>query len=573
MRKLFLQSLIGLLGFNAMSHLSNVVMAEEVRSKMHVVAIGVSDYLHENPQRAGDIPMPDLNYADDDARGVVEALKSHNMPDVELTLLADGGAPDMLPTHKNVMRTLQEAVKKPTDSLVIMFFGHGVDVHNDSHLCLADTKINRLGTKYNVEKGLAVQQLFNLLAEANATSKVILTDACRNLGTDKEEIRNYDIGKYLKDQQVGQYCVISSCLPSQVALEHDALGHGVFANFMIEGLRGHCDYDKGNRDGVVGLQELFYYTVRRTTAYALEKCGRKQLPYILMGGTQEITISQLRPESQEDFEAKYKFVSFDAKSFSYEQQMALEQYSMALDSFGMLELNNCIDLLKRVLEVMPNYVEAIRLRALCYTLNGDEVNALEDMKKLRRTLKARVFADESSVLGIRDPKRVDNVLFDLSPGDSLEISNYSNEGTNSRGEKLPAGKYLYVSRLKKKGTEEWQDAKGVIFADAIKPGNMEELAQRIQDSQREFGSTRIQSKEEILQKTGGQSRGLSPNLTRAEKIQTAVAVASTGMNLANAIRSGDPESIVGATIGLTPSNSRVRQAYDTYSRIRSFIPF
>jgi hypothetical protein len=558
-----------------MSHLSHVAMAEEVRSKMHVVAIGVSDYLHETPRRAGDLPMPDLNYADDDARGVIEALKSHDMPDVELTLLADGAAPDMLPTHKNVMRTLQEAVKKPTDSLVIMFFGHGVDVHNTSHLCMSDTTISRLGTKYNVEKGLAVQQLFNLLAEANATSKVILTDACRNLGTDKEEIRNYDIGKYLKDQQVGQYCVISSCLPSQVAVEHDALGHGVFANFLIEGLRGNCDYDKGNRDGVVGLQELFYYTVRRTTAYALEKCGRKQLPYILMGGTQEIAISQLSPKSQEDFEGKYKYVSFDAKSFSYEQQMALEQYSMALDSFGMLELNNCIDLLTRVLEVMPNYVEAIRLRAVCYTLNGDEVNAIEDMKKLRRTLKASVFANDSGVLGIRDPKQTSNVLINLSPGDSLEIANYSNEGTNSRGEKLPAGKYLYVSRLKKKGEEEWQDAKGVIFADAIKPRDMNELAQRIQDGQREFGSTRIQSKEEILQKTGGQSRGLSSNLSRAEKIQTAVVVAGKGMNLASAIRSGNATSITFAAIDIAAPNAapKVRQAYDTYARIRSFIPF
>ena len=567
MRKLFFQTLVGLLGFTAMTQLCDIAMAEEVRSKMHVVAIGVSDYLHETARNDGDIPMPDLNYADDDARGVIEALQSHNMPDVELTLLADGAAPNMLPTHKNVMRTLNEAVKKPTDSLVIMFFGHGVDVQNNSHLCMADTTINRLGSKYTVEKGLAVQQLFDLLAGANATTKVILTDACRNLGTDKEEIRNYDIGKYLKDQQVGQYCVISSCLPSQVAVEHDELRHGVFANFLIEGLRGHCDYDKGNRDGVVGLQELFYYTVRRTTAYALEKCGRKQLPYILMGGTQEIAISQLSPESQGEFEGKYKFVSFDAKSFSYEQQMALEQYSMALDSFGMLEITNCIDLLTKVLEVMPNYVEAIRLRALCYTLNGDEVKAIDDMKKLRRSLKVGVFAEEA----IRDPKNTQNELVKFGPGDSIEIQNYSNEGKNDRGEILPRGKYLYVSRLKKKGNEEWVDAKGVIFADAIRPSTEEELAQRIQDSQREFGNTRILNREEILQKTGT-TRGLTSRATPEQKIETAIRLSGKGLSLYTNIRDGNIADSVMDGVGIVAPNAlpKVQRGYEIYSFFRGF---
>jgi hypothetical protein len=104
---------------------------------------------------------------------------------------------------------------------------------------------------------------------------------------------------------------------------------------------------------------------------------------------------------------------------------------------------------------------------------------------------------------------------------------------------------------------------------------MNELAQRIQDGQREFGSTRIQSKEEILQKTGGQSRGLSSNLSRAEKIQTAVVVAGKGMNLASAIRSGNATSITFAAIDIAAPNAapKVRQAYDTYARIRSFIPF
>ena len=92
---------------------------------------------------------------------------------------------------------------------------------------------------------------------------------------------------------------------------------------------------------------------------------------------------------------------------------------------------------------------------------------------------------------MRDPQNTSRMLFSFQPGDELEISDYSAEGKNSGGQTIPKGKYLYVTRVKKEGTEEWLDAKGVIFADAITPTSIDQVARQTQSSQQPFGSGTI----------------------------------------------------------------------------------
>ena len=586
MKKFLTYSLLGLLGFTATSSVGKSSYAEEASSKMHFVAIGVSNYQHDVAKKDGEVALKDLKFADRDAKVIVDVIRANSTGETKLTLLADGSPPDSLPTCQNVQRALQEAVKNPTDTLVIMFFGHGVDLDNSSYLCLADTRISRKPgeMKYSIDNGLDVQELSDLLASAQAKTKVLVTDACRSLGTPDEnvdlaEVRNYDIGRHLKasgkDHVVGQHFILSSCLPNQVAIEADELGHGVFANFLIEGLRGKCDADKGNRDGQVSLQELFYYTARRTSTYALEKAGRKQLPWIQMGSSEEITVSTLSAEVRESLASEFRYVSFNPNEFSYEQQQAMEKYAMALEAFGSLEISQCINLLNNVIEVIPNHTEAVRLRALCYTLSGQELQAIDELKKLTRTLKAKVFAQDRDLLGVRDPQNTGSTLVEFEQGDLLEVTNYSSEGKNSKGATIPKGKYLYVSRMKKKGAEDWIDAQGVIFADAIKPTSIEQVAERIQASQREFGNTQVQSSKDILQKTGVRGVGVAANATPAQRAEAAIVATQKGLSLYSNIRSGNTTGIVMDGIGIVAPNAapKVQRAYNAYSTVRGMIGF
>ena len=477
----------------------------DISLKQHCLAIGINHVAAAQSGQTEQLPLPPLEFAGKDAKGFADAIASHNKNQPTVTVLTDDDATQDINLER-VTAALREACKAETETLVIYLAGHGFSYESKDYFCVSDTKLRRTSATLQIENALSISEIVEILCQSNSRNKILIMDIDRqSLGNGSSPEIQSDILK-ARSAEKSMLAVLSSCLPDQVSLEHEKLGHGIFTHFLVEGLRGACDYDKGNRDGEVSLQELFYYAAKHTTRYALEKCGRKQTPFIQITGTEDIVLSELSDEVNVVLDNKFRNVTFDAKSFSYEQQTALEQYSMALDSFGMLEITNCIDLLTKVLEVMPNYVEAIRLRALCYTLSGDEVKAIDDMKKLGGSQKATVFATDSSLLGIRDPKNTQTTLFELNPGDWVEIVNYSSEGRNSRGEILSAGKYLYVSRLKKRGNDEWVDAKGVIFADAIRPSTEEEVAQRIQNSQREFGSAGINSKEKILQKLKSYSK-------------------------------------------------------------------
>jgi hypothetical protein len=164
---------------------------------------------------------------------------------------------------------------------------------------------------------------------------------------------------------------------------------------------------------------------------------------------------------------------------------------------------------------------------------------------------------------------------DFQEGDVIEIKDFSPEGKNSSGATIPKGKYLYVSRIKKKGTDNWVDAQGVVFADVIKPTSIEQVAERIQASQREFGNTTVQSKDDILQKTGIRGVSVASNATPAQKFERAVIAAEKGINLANAIQSRDPLAITGAGAALIAPNAapKIQVGINAYSRFRGMIGY
>ena len=450
-----------------------IVWGNDVSPKQHCLAIGINRVATPEPGDASYLVLPPLRWAGKDAVGFADAIRSHNMIQPTVTLLTDDDATQTLNLER-VMAAIREASEAETETLVVYLTGHSFSYEDADYFCVSDTKLRRVNAKLQIENALSVSEIIKTIGQSNARKKILIMDGDRNsLGTASSTKIQPDI---LNAFSAGEptLAMVMSCLPDQISLEVEDLGHGLFSHFLIEGLRGACDYDQGNRDGEVSLQELFHYAARRTTSYALKKCGRQQSPYIQISGAENIVLSELSDKANFALNHSFRDVNFDAKSVNFERQMAMEQYSLALDAFGLLEYGECIERLTKVLEALPNHEEAIRLRALSYGLSGEVVKAIDDMKKLQSSLKAKVFASDSSLLGIRAPNNTQTILFDLQPGDWVEIVNYSSEGKNSRGEILPAGKYLYVSRLKRKGSEEWIDAKGVIFADAIRLQSQEQ---------------------------------------------------------------------------------------------------
>lgn len=178
--------------------------------------------------------------------------------------------------------------------------------------------------------------------------------------------------------------------------------------------------------------------------------------------------------SQAATEVHYVSLSSDELT----QEQAQENYQSAIEAFGALKIYRCMSLLEGILKTQPDHNDAIRLRARCLTLSGRAVEAIDGLKKLSLKLTVKVYSSNSSLLGVRDPQDTSKTLFPLQPGDEVEISNYSLEGKNSRGQAIPQGKYLYVTRLKKAGTAEWLIAKGVVFADSMTPTSSDQVAHR-----------------------------------------------------------------------------------------------
>lgn len=188
---------------------------------------------------------------------------------------------------------------------------------------------------------------------------------------------------------------------------------------------------------------------------------------------------------------EFRYVSLNSDELTQEQ--VRENYQLALEAFGALKIDRCMSLLEGILKTKSDHTDAIRLRARCLTLSGRAVEAIDELKRLSLKLTAKVFTADASLLGVRDPQNTSKILLPFRTGDELEISDYSPEGKNSRGQTIPRGKYLYVTRMKKEGTEEWLDAKGVIFADAITPTSRDQVVRQTQSSQQPFGSATIRT--------------------------------------------------------------------------------
>lgn len=91
--------------------------------------------------------------------------------------------------------------------------------------------------------------------------------------------------------------VLAAASESQNSLESDALGHGVFTYFLLEGLQGAADLDGDFR---ITADEAFQYAQAKVTEYAIGR-GARQDPQRSGRGTPGIVMSHLNEPPQAEF--------------------------------------------------------------------------------------------------------------------------------------------------------------------------------------------------------------------------------------------------------------------------------
>ncbi len=235
--------------------------------KIWLLLIGVNSYQDET--------LNDLNYCSNDCQKLGQALEicTQEFPVKEIVLHHDSSA--QTPVKRKVLQSLKKfGDAKPEDTVLFYFSGHGfLDPQTKQPiLCLADTQKANLA-----ETGLKVQTVLDELACCKAQHQFVWLDACHSGGMKfkesdlqlkRENERNNLTPQLMQilhqraKQSQGFYAMLS-CDKKEKSLEFSELGHGLFTNYLIKGLRGEA----ADRKGVIEADRLYKYIYHNTIRY------------------------------------------------------------------------------------------------------------------------------------------------------------------------------------------------------------------------------------------------------------------------------------------------------------------
>lgn len=245
--------------------------ALDVKGRRFAVVIGISDYV--------DPGIPDLEFADDDARAFYDFLRSENaglggIPDQNIRLLVNEEG-----TYRNMRTALYTFLEQATEDDVVYIYiaAHGAPNPNrpdDLFILPHDAEVSDIaGT------GFPMTDVNESIRKLYARHTVLLTDACHSGGLGMAGYATRDafgenlnaINKvFLQDLQATQsgLAILTASEARQLSREGTQWGggHGVFTWYLLRGLKGEADADG---DHIVRLGELLEYVregVKRETA-------------------------------------------------------------------------------------------------------------------------------------------------------------------------------------------------------------------------------------------------------------------------------------------------------------------
>lgn len=224
--------------------------------RRHALIVGVDAY---------DDRSLDLAYCVKDAQRLGAALATRG---VDVALLHDGLAPDLLPTAGNVRRALAALVRRgdEDDVLLVHFSCHGQLVDGRPYLLLRDTPGDERSIR---ERGLPLAEVLTILRGAPRWVAIFF-DACHmGLGLDPETVNSTrQIG-----ERAGGFALLAGSTKAQITQDSDERGSGIFTAALIDGLTGAA----ASPDGSVMFSALAQHVQRAVAAWRRSTEGRDKL--------------------------------------------------------------------------------------------------------------------------------------------------------------------------------------------------------------------------------------------------------------------------------------------------------
>ncbi|HKP10594.1 MAG TPA: caspase family protein, partial [Blastocatellia bacterium] len=224
------------------------------RGKLWAVVVGVSNYKNLSADAQ-------LKFAHRDAEAFAAFLRSPQgggFPSSQIKVLLNQEA--TLAAVRTALGTWLARSAEPDDVVYVFFAGHGVvEGDRDGYLLAYDSDPQNL-----YATALSVDELNKAISERlKARLAVLFTDACHagrlgfaSRGVEDKVLINRFLDEVGKTGQ-GVFRLLAS-RPDELSYEDKRWGggHGVFTNFLLEGLHGRADRDA---DGVVRAGELLDY--------------------------------------------------------------------------------------------------------------------------------------------------------------------------------------------------------------------------------------------------------------------------------------------------------------------------
>ena len=240
--------------------------------------------------------LHNLAYTENDVTELAQVLRDAGYKRVVLmtqsAALAEGDS-DLQPTSDNIRAQLKGVLdgRKPDDTVLIAFSGHGVQLKKTgkNYFCPMDAR------QANPDSLISLPDVYDQLSACKAGAKVMFVDACRNdpqANLDKGGGRpEVELPSNTRPQDVpapGGVAVVYSCSATQTSFESDRLKHGIFFNFVIEGLKGKA----ANERGEVGLSGLVQYVTDQVPDQVKSDVGpeRTQVPQAINNITGSLTL-------------------------------------------------------------------------------------------------------------------------------------------------------------------------------------------------------------------------------------------------------------------------------------------
>ena len=232
------------------------------------------------------------------------------------------------PTRDNFMTQLKRITEKagPDDFILVAISCHGYASRGRSVLCTYDIRrepfkdqankslvlsgispqeVSNKIDKHVVENRLiAVKDVIDLLGKSRAKKKLFLADACREIVSTNDMIREDFMTEFKtlldsfyknNDPKTHGLAVMTSCSLGQQAIEEpegfrDAIyPNGLFFKFFVRGLSTNvdafgCQADmEGNQNGAVSLNEAYNFAFIHTSEDALHEWESVQTPELFRG--------------------------------------------------------------------------------------------------------------------------------------------------------------------------------------------------------------------------------------------------------------------------------------------------